>query len=149
MIAIFPKMFKIELIDTNPGEESILVLSQVWKFLVHYYLETDNPLEYDKWRFFHLWRYAFYYPMIYDSGICTILNCIGVVIQRNPGNDKIRNITGTCFLSPSFSSLIIDFAFSLKENHHTMFFIISPLAHASCMFKSQECVCIITRTFWT
>ena len=78
MIAIFPRMLKIELIDAYPGEESINVLSQVWKFLVHYHLDSDHPLEHGKWRIFHSRQYTFYYPTIYDSGICALLNCVGI-----------------------------------------------------------------------
>ena len=96
----FPKMFKIELIDANPGEDSILVLSQVWKFLVHYYLETDNPLEYGKWRIFHSRQYNFYYPTIYDSGICALLNCVGIFYHqslRNYDEETFKRHGNTCF----------------------------------------------------
>ena len=82
----FPKKFQIELIDAYPGEESINVLLQVWKFLVHYYLETDYPLEHEKWRIFHSRQYNFYYPTIYDSGICALLNCVGIFYRQSLRN---------------------------------------------------------------
>ena len=49
LIVIFSKMFRIELIDPEPSEQSIDLLYTVWKFLVYYYLEEDDIFEYKKW----------------------------------------------------------------------------------------------------
>ena len=78
LYAIFPEEKRIELIDPDPDEQSIGLLTDVWRSLVFHLLKVQIEFDYEEWELVHSRRGCFQTPKECDSGLSAIFNAVAI-----------------------------------------------------------------------